>query len=147
MSELTHVNDPELYLTLGVLLATYSENGYDVDKTIDYAYTFRLTHPNNPEKPHLRPQHSLGDVRVYLAALEQYEINKAEYDQLNAAFHRINNKINDIIKDFLWVISGLKDLPNTVNKDKVWYQAYEDGHSDGMYEVYLKLIKLVDLFN
>lgn len=146
MNELTHVNDPELYLTLCVLLATYAETG-DVDKTINHAYTFRLPRPENPEKPHLSHQHSLGDARVYLMALEQYEINKAEYYQLNAAYQTINKKINDIIMDFLWDISGLKYLPNTVKKDRVWSKAYEDGHSEGMYEVYLKLISLVDLFN
>ncbi len=131
-------------LTLAELLTYYGSHN-SVDDTIKLADKYRLPYPTAPKKPILKHDHTSEEARNYADSLDSYDIFKKDYDDFMNQYRLRDGEVNDIIKCFLWEITGLNQLQN-VNKDKVWHKAYEDGHSSGWYEIWLQLIDLMEIF-
>jgi hypothetical protein len=119
----------------------------DVAGVIEFAYKHRLPYPKQPVRPVLKNNHNSIDIEAYLNAFKEYESLMRKFAEEKAEYFKTENHINSVIKDYLWEETGLNRLESAASKEKIWSRAYEDGHSDGMYEVYLKLCNLIELFN
>jgi uncharacterized protein YaaW (UPF0174 family) len=78
--------------------------------------------------------------------LKQYEDDIEIYDANERIRKEYVNIIDNEILEFIRTEAGLYDTVPKQYQDKVWSRANEDGHSSGMYEVYLKLCNLVEIF-
>lgn len=99
-----------------------------------------------PKKPVLMINHTSKEVEDYAKAFKLYGQAKEVFDINLKNYQEHYNKINNIIIDFIKEYSGLYTIPKQY-QDKVFSNAYEDGHSDGYTEVYNKLVNLIDIFN
>ncbi len=131
-------------LSLAELLTDYG-NTSNVEEVLKLADTYRLPYPTAPKKPILKHVHTSGEAKNYAESLEDYEKLKGEYDYMLGQYQLKEGEVNDMIKAFLWEITGLNQVQG-VNKNKVWHKAYEDGHSAGWYEIWLQLNELMDIF-
>lgn len=113
--------------------------------TIEYGKSLYPEYIKAPNKPKLEYPHTSQQALDYSSSLKQYEEDVEVYNSnqsfRDAQIHMINDQIVALIKDD----SGLYDIPKQY-QDKVYAYAYEDKHSDGMYQVYLTLTELVAIF-
>lgn len=101
--------------------------------------------PVKPKKPVLLSPHTISDVREYAIKLEQWEKDHETYEKEKNHYQFEEHKINTLIVDYIKEKAGLDTIPLQY-RDKVYSKAYDDGHSDGYYEVYLKLCSLIEIF-
>ena len=112
---------------------------------IEKAEDFKQSYPATPYKPRLKDNAASSEVKEYAKLLEQYEEEYKEYELDIHIVHRSNINIDNEIELFIKEISGLNNIPEK-SRDKVYYKAYRDGHSSGLYSVYQQLCELVELF-
>lgn len=112
---------------------------------IERAEDFKQSHPATPYKPRLKDNATSDEVREYAKLLEEYEKSYEEYKLEHLRVRDFNMEVENEIESFIKDISGLNDIPEK-SRDKVWYKAYQDGHSSGIYSVYQELCELVELF-
>lgn len=120
--------------------------GENVSNANCFMDKFNFSYPEKPSKPRLEQKHNSKDIEIYQKAYEQYEIDLVEYGKQKTLYIERNCDINNTIESYIKEISGFNRLSETTKK-KVWYKAWEDGHSSGYYQVYYELCDLVDLFN
>jgi hypothetical protein len=142
VEQIKNENNQEYFLK--VLNGMHSHN--DCSLAIEYAKDQIKNRPIKPAKPRLNINHSVQDVKQYVIDLEifekqlqKYELDIAEHNQKVDAVHRA---IESYIKDQ----TGLNSVVPKQYQDKVYAYAYDKGHSDGYYEVYLVLYNLVSIF-
>lgn len=123
----------------------FEQFGEDIYKLTEYANRFRLKYPDKPIKPRLDSKHTSEQLKEYIKAFEQYEVDMSNYEELKKSYTENEYKINSLIEEYIKDISGFNTLPEKV-KNKVWCKALEDGHSSGYYQVYYELRDLIDLF-
>ncbi len=117
-----------------------------VAKAIEYAYKeLQPEWINAPKKPYLSNPHTSEQALAYSAALKQYEDDMEVYKTNKKLRDEQNNIVHEALVEFIKEEACLCDVPKQY-QDKVYARAYEDGHSSGMYEVYLKLNDLVEIF-
>jgi hypothetical protein len=98
-----------------------------------------------PVKPHLSKNVTSEEAFKFANDLKEYEGKLVDYKKEKEEYKTQRNIITSIIVEFIKKESGLYDIPKQY-QDKVYYKAYQDGHSDGYYSVYQHLEELVDIF-
>jgi len=115
-------------------------------ENIEFALSFIPEYQQHLRKPCLKSTSpTLEESKKYTEDLKAYVDDKVKVDLLNDSRRKIENKIYSIIIDYIKEESGLNQIPEQY-RDKVYRKAYEDGHSSGHYEVYQKLVELVEIF-
>jgi len=128
------------------ILKNYSiSNGKNVYETIEYAKSKYKKYPVKPPKPYLKVKHSAEDAKEYASLLLKYEEENKNYNEECALVRHYNLLIDAAIEAYIKEEAELNLVPEK-SRDKVYALAYEQGHSDGYYEVYQKLSTLIDLF-
>ena len=103
--------------------------------------------PTKPYKPQLKViSPSLEDINTYIEELERYTKEKDKYDRDWSTYTVKKNDIESKIEKLIKEESGLNTVVPEKYRDKVYSHAWEEGHSNGYYEVYLHLYKLVNIF-
>jgi len=119
----------------------------DVYQAIDWCFKQKGEYPDKPKKPFLSNKHTSIEASQYVIDLQIYEKGMETHNEKMKLFIERENEIESIIKEFICDVSGLYSIVPKEYRDKVYSKAWEDGHSSGYYEVYLKLNSLVDIFN
>jgi len=114
-------------------------------KAIEWALQQRGEYPERPKKPILSTKHTSLEAKQYSIDLQAWEKEKQEYDERVVVWKANENAITDVIVTYIKDLAGFNFVPIKY-QDKVYAKAYQDGHSDGYYEVYQKLISLVEIF-
>lgn len=117
-----------------------------VSQAIEWAQKQYGTYPKPPIKPLLSVIHTSDDVGIYQKNLQHYEKAYEEYKKEKESWVTNQRVINKIIEQYIKDQSGIDSIPEQY-RDKLYSKAYEDGHSNGYYEVYLKLISLIEIFD
>ena len=118
-----------------------------VYNTIYYAYRWQMSYPQYPIRPVLAsPRPTQAEVKSYQDALAKFDAELAKYNEEKEIVEGQNASLFDAIAEFIKQEAGLYAIPK-VAQDKVWYKAWEDGHSSGYTEVYGHLESLVSLFD
>ena len=120
--------------------------GDDVYKAIDFAEKTLGEYPITPLKPLLHKKHPLGELKIYTDNFEKYNVLNEKHKDDLADFKIKEENISDTIIEYIKIKSDLFDLVPVKYVDSVYSLAYQQGHSGGYYEVYQKLVELVDIF-
>lgn len=102
-------------------------------------------YPQRPKEPRLPKKVGSAEARQFLTETEIYEKLLVEYNIEIAILKELAEDINDVIVKYIRKEAGLDSVPEQY-REKLWVKAWIDGHSNGYYEVYLKLLDLVDIF-
>ena len=130
-------------LTVEELTEAWSGEVYN---GIEYAKSYYLEYPDKPTKPTLKHNHSSEELKKYNSDFKTYETELEIYKNKKEQYGKVQNEVDGIIEKWLKDISGFTNHVPDDKKDKVWYKAWQDGHSSGYSEVYSCLCSLVDLF-
>jgi len=117
----------------------------NVYESIKWAETQIGVYPVRPTKPNLPNKHTSDEVKEYTKKLELWESQMMGYEDILKKCKERSNVINTLIEKFIKKESGFDLIPEEY-QDKIWSKAYSDGHSSGLYGVYLELTELVDIF-
>lgn len=127
-------------------LETIKDWNLNVSETLEKIGEYNPPYPQRPSKPMLNSKHSTEEVLEYAKKLEnydkefeQYKFNKSLYDD---GMSQLNSLREEFIKDY---VDFYKHIPSD-KQAKVWWKAWEDGHSNGWNDVYYQLDSLVELF-
>lgn len=113
---------------------------------IKWAIQQRGEYPSRPPKPILNAKHNVDEARKHVEDFKQFELLKKEYENKMSQYRSRCNDIDNVIVQYIKEEAGLNSIPKQY-QDKVYNKAYEDGHSLGFYEVFQKLISLVEIFD
>jgi hypothetical protein len=108
----------------------------------DFAYFSGkgVEYPTKPKKPILGSNVSPATAREFADNLEKYEIEIAEYEEkLKSCRAFIDERLSEF-QETLKKDYGLADNEFWV----IWGDAYERGHSGGLYEVFYEFDHLFD---
>ena len=118
-----------------------------VYEAIEYAKSFYIgLYPKRPHKPFFNGKTATEAIE-FAEKMKVYETEKSKYDSLKKEYYDIQNKVDSVIVEFIKDYSGLYTNVPQQYQEKVYTKAYQHGHSDGFYEVYLKLDSLIEIFN
>ena len=120
--------------------------GLDVSETLEKIKSYEPQYPQRPSKPMLAPKHSTEDVLEYSKKLETYDACLEEYKLQKSLYNEICGQLNSLKEEFIKNYTDFYKVVPKSKQSKVWWKAWEDGHSYGYYEVYLQLDSLVELF-
>lgn len=115
-------------------------------EAVNYVRDNTPSMPVRPKKP-LPPVNGTAREHLeYSKTLVYYEL-ELETWRLKIEFHKkavdeLNEQLVEHIKDQ----SGLYITVPKQYQDKLWWKAWQYSHSDGYYEVYLKLCDLIEIF-
>lgn len=131
--------------SISELLNNVFMDGNSVSEVIEYGESLYPIYPVKPKKPISITLNTSQEAHDYGNKLFEYEKEKKEYDE-KCMILRVHRLIVDgAIVDFIKQQSGLYDVP-VIYQEKVYQKAYESGHSEGYYEIFLKLKRLTDIF-
>jgi len=102
-----------------------------------------------PKRPFLAPLKKGANSKEALNYANALAVHEKEMKQCEIAYKehsKTASAIDGVIVDFIKDAAGLNTIPEQY-RDKVYSRAYEDGHSYGFYEVYLKLNSLLEIFD
>lgn len=117
-----------------------------VSNAIEFAQNQYGTYPKPPIKPVLLAKHTSEDVGKYQKNLQHFEKLYDNYKLEKEQYNTNRSKIESVIVEYIKDVAGLDTIPEQY-REKVYSKAYEDGHSSGYYEVFLKLISLLEIFD
>ena len=103
-------------------------------------------YPEKPRKPVLLTGANSEAIRVYADAFAEFEKKFAEFETDRAIYYQRKGEIEHMVGDLIKSESGLDSIVPVLYRDKIWSIAWDAGHSDGYYEVYQWLCKLVEIF-
>ena len=103
-------------------------------------------YPEKPKKPVLDRNHNAEQAKVYAMLMLSYENAFAEFEKARLEHLNHKEKIEHVVGDLIKSESGLDSIVPVLYRDKIWSIAWNAGHSDGYYEVYQWLCKLVEIF-
>jgi DNA-binding ferritin-like protein (Dps family) len=107
---------------------------------------YKNEYKSAPSKPILSNNATSEEARKYADLLEVYEKETIDHKETIRLYYEKMNKIQSVIVEYIKDYTGLNTIPKQY-RDKVYSKAYEDGHSGGFYEVYLKLESLLEIFD
>lgn len=116
-----------------------------VSNAIEYATDNYGEYPKRPQKPILKNNANSNEVFEYGERLKIFESNSIEFKKEVEKYNTNRNEIDSIIKEFIIDEAGIKIVPQQY-RDKLYNKAYEDGHSNGFYEIYNCLQSLIEIF-
>ena len=128
-----------------VTLEKMKDNGSPFE-AIAWAQNQRGEYPKRPAQPKFPHGRTSVEAKQYAIDLEEWEKLKQDYDERLAVWKADENSINDVIVAYIKDAAALDTVPEQY-REKVYRQAYEDGHSSGYYEVFHKLDTLVEIFH
>jgi hypothetical protein len=127
-----------------VTLEKMKQQGH-TSNAIEWAKEQYGEYPQRPPKPILSAKHTVDEAEKYVEDFKKFEVVKQKYETQMAEYRNRTNEINNVIVDFIKDEAGLDAVPKQY-QDKLYSKAYEEGHSSGYYEVYLKLNSLIEIF-
>lgn len=130
-------------ITAKALLDLFDDNVYEA---VNHAQSLYGEYPEKPDKPTLRKEHTSSDIKVYNKEYEKYETALSAYKTEQDMYRKRKRDCDDAIEEYIKELSGFNKIVPESRKNKVWFKAWEDGHSSGYTEVYGCLCNLVDLF-
>ena len=108
-------------------------------------YEVKIQFPKLGLKPvlgNLSP--SVEELEEYKRKLEEYEKRKKEYKEKLKEYRAEKQRLIEQFKKDAFKELGIEDFPEVV-KERVFEIAWDDGHSEGLQEVYEKMEVLADL--
>jgi hypothetical protein len=136
--------DIELELSFSELLTIAENDG--VSTAIERALDFLPNCPEKPKKPTINIKDADSEtVLKYSEKLKKWESDMCVYQNNFNEYKDLRSIVDNVIVKLISFASGLNKIPEQY-QEKVYAIAYSDGHSYGYYEVYLKLCKLVEIF-
>lgn len=114
-------------------------------EAIDFAQKNYGNLPTRPSKPIIPKNPNAEQVFEYAKLLKQWEEEMEAYQIVLDGYNEHRNKIDAVLVELIKEAAGIEVVPEQY-RDKVYAKAWEYGHSDGFYEVYLKLNSLVEIF-
>jgi hypothetical protein len=121
-------------------------NNVGIVRTIEEASRLYPESITKPIKPRLDNPHTSQQALAYSAALQEYENDIEVYNANDKLRNQEIRVINEQLVAFIKDVSGLYGIPKQY-QDKVYSYAYNRSHSDGMYEIFLTLCELVNIFD
>jgi hypothetical protein len=110
-------------------------------------YLTQLQASYKPKEPRMPKNNHPESFLAYAEALERYQANLETWETYKAEAEAHNTLIYSICEGLVREDSGLDTLKvSDKQKEKIWRKAWEQGHSNGYYEVYQELVDLVELF-
>ena len=103
-------------------------------------------YPEKPRKPSLPSKHTAEMARAHAVNMEVFEAEFAEFETDREIYYQRKGEIEHMVGDLIKSESGLDSIVPVLYRDKIWSIAWDAGHSDGYYEVYQWLCKLVEIF-
>lgn len=116
-----------------------------VSNAIEYATDKYGEYPSRPIKPILHKDANSKEVLEYAEQLKNWELDSVIYKEQLEIYKHNQNEIDSIIKEFIIDVAGISIVPQQY-RDKLYAKAYEDGHSNGFYEIYNCLQSLIEIF-
>ena len=111
-------------------------------------YTAPPTKPQTPNSSSSQKDATPEDYINYGNALTAFNTEYKTWENtIKTAEDNHNNETDSCCENLVREESGLNNLKIPQRQaDKIWSKAWQDGHSDGYYSVYCKLLELVELF-
>lgn len=116
-----------------------------VSNAIEYATDNYGEYPKRPPKPMLKKDANSKEVLEYAELLKKWETDANIYKLEVEAYYLNKNFIDSKIQEFIKEEAGISIVPQQY-RDKLYSKAYEDGHSNGFYEIYNCLHSLIEIF-
>lgn len=117
-----------------------------VYKAIEYANNLCCDIPTKPKHPILDKNYTVEMVNQYALDLDNYDSLMKYYETQKKVYNiRVCNN-NDTVIEFIKENAGIDIVPEKY-REKLYSKAYDNGHGNGMHEVYLELCSLVDIFS
>ena len=93
-----------------------------------------MEYPSSPKKPYLSKDHTSEDVAKYNKELKVYEKEMPIYREKRKAYSVETYRLHQLFKQ-----DALKELGLSKHKkaDKLFEVAWEEGHSNGLNEVWI----------
>ena len=135
-------------ITADILERIFGDDVADACKWVrEQLDTIAPSYADRPEKPliHLNKS-SAAEVRKHAEDLEKYEKEKEEWDKKEKKYKDIENATSWELEEYMKKQSGLYSSVPEKYRSKVYSHAWQEGHSNGYYEVYLHLQELVEIF-
>lgn len=126
-------------------LKEYYESN-SVLNTIEYALSKMSKMPVNSPHPMISRHADSDEVFEYANELKLWEQKNEKYHKEKKIWKEQCRLQYEAIESFIKYEAGLDSVPEQY-RDKLYSKAWSDGHSDGYFEVYMKLCDLVDIFN
>lgn len=116
-----------------------------VSNAIEWATDNYGEYPKRPPKPMLKKDANSKEVLEYAEKLKNWETDANIYKLEVEAYYLNKNFIDSKIQEFIKEEAGISIVPQQY-RDKLYSKAYEDGHSNGFYEIYIQLTSLIEIF-
>lgn len=116
-----------------------------VSNAIEWATDNYGDYPKKPPKPMLKKDANSKEVLEYAELLKNWELDSVIYKEQLETYKHNQNKIDSIIIEYIKEEAGISIVPQQY-RDKLYAKAYEDGHSNGFYEIYNCLHSLIEIF-
>ena len=114
---------------------------------LENAKLFFAEWPDRPKYPKLAlSERTPENMRKQADILEAYNLKMEQYNAERANVEAHNAVVDKMIIDYIKEASGLYYIDPKYRK-KVWEKAWEAGSGGGYYNVYIKLVDLIDIFN
>jgi hypothetical protein len=124
----------------------YSEASItDNSNAIQFALNERKGYPQKVVKPSLKNNPTSQEAKEFAENLEKYEKEIEDYNTRKREVQEYNSEIEGLIIDFIKEESGLNSIPEQY-REKVYYYAWQQSHSDGYYSVFCTIQNLVEIF-
>lgn len=137
----TKVEKPKI--TAHLLGEMFGDDVYDAIAHID---TLKKSYPSIPSKPKLASNHTSAEAQEYSTLLKAYESAKEDYDKESGKVRAYNGELSQILEEHIKNISGLKEYVPEDKQSKVYSYAWQQGHSEGIANVFHMLRDLVEIF-
>ena len=124
-------------------------NKEGISNAIEYLFTTRKNELGEvkprPIKPRQISKITSQEVFKYAEELKNYEIQIEEWKAYYKEYSSNASKYVFLLEDFIKEYAEISIVPEQY-RDKVWSNAYSQGHSYGYSEVYYRLIDLIEIF-
>ncbi len=117
-----------------------------IENAISFAKDSYGEYPSRPKKPILKHNANSTEVLEYADLLKIWETDNENYKAAIEEYNKTKTQINQVLEDFIKDEACLNTIPEQY-RENVYAKAWNDGHSNGYYEVYCQLVSLVEIFD
>lgn len=122
------------------------DNG-DINDVIEHLKTFVPEYPKQPGRPKLNVQTPTSEQALqYINELKAYEAKTEEYTKSKELYEKGQLEFNNLMEEVVKRYTGFYSFVPEQYQSKVWYKAWQDGHSEGYSSVSYHLTELIEIF-